>query len=213
MEMLLPTPERRETLISASRAEPATDEHDFAEALMSEERRGWQDPSVVVSAAGVRRGAVVADLGCGPGFFTIPLAEAVGERGVVFAVDSSETMLSHLKRNLSGAGPRVAARVKVVRADVSRTTLDGGGADVVLFVNVMHDLGDVPSFLQEVRRILKKGGAAVDVDWRKVDNGFGPPVGIRLSESESRDHLRRAGFSEIKAFEAGPHHYGFVCRG
>ncbi|MDG6946042.1 MAG: hypothetical protein JRN63_00045 [Nitrososphaerota archaeon] len=90
---------------------PATDEHDFADALPSEERRGWQDPSVVVSAAGVRR------------------------------------------------------------------------------------------------------GTAVDVDWRRVDNGFGPPVGIRLSESESRDHLRRAGFSEIKAFEAGPYHYGFVCSG
>ncbi|MDG7012309.1 MAG: class I SAM-dependent methyltransferase [Nitrososphaerota archaeon] len=202
----------RETHISAGRAEPATDEHDFAEALMSEERRAWQDPSVVVSAAGVKRGSSVADLGCGPGFFTIPLAEAVGERGVVFAVDSSETMLSHLRRNLSGAGPGVAARVKVVRADVSRTTLEGGAADVVLFANVMHDLADVPSFLREVRRVMKKGGAAVDVDWRKVDNGFGPPLGLRLSESESRGHLRQAGFSEIKAFEVSPYHYGFVCR-
>ena len=213
MDILLPTAGRRETLISAGREEGATDEDGFAEALMSEERRAWQDPSVIVSAAGVKQGSSVADLGCGPGFFTIPLAEAVGERGVVFAVDSSETMLSHLRRNLRAAGPGVAARVKVVRADVSRTTLEGGAADVVLFANVMHDLDDVPSFLREVRRVMKKGGAAVDVDWRKVDNGFGPPVGIRLSESESRGHLRRAGFSDIKAFEVSPYHYGFVCRG
>ena len=101
----------------------------------------------------------------------------------------------------------------MVRADVSRTKLEDGAAEVVLFANVMHDVADVPSFLQEVRRVMKKGGTAVDVDWRKVSNGFGPPLGLRLSESESRGHLRRAGFSDIRAFEAGSYHYGFVCRG
>ena len=179
---------------------------------MSEGRRAWQDPSVVISTAGVKKGSSVADLGCGPGFFTIPLAEAVGERGVVYAVDSSETMLVRLRRNLMGAGPGVAARVEVVRADISRTELEDGAADVVLFANVMHDLDDVPSFLEEVRRVMKDGGVAVDVDWKKVDNGFGPPLGLRLSESESRGHLLRAGFTKIKTFEAGPYHYGFVCR-
>ena len=59
---------------------------------------------------------------------------------------------------------------------------------------------------------MKKGGVAVDVDWKRVSNGFGPPLGLRLSESESRGRLRRAGFTKIKTFEAGPYHYGFVCR-
>ena len=57
------------------------EEDGFAAALMSEERKKWQDPLVVIKAMRVKAGMRVADLGCGPGFFTIPLADAVGDAG------------------------------------------------------------------------------------------------------------------------------------
>ena len=61
---------------------------DFAEILMSPGRLEWQNPDKIVRALGVKQGMKVADIGCGPGFFTIPLARAVGQRGAVYAVDS-----------------------------------------------------------------------------------------------------------------------------
>lgn len=72
-----------------------TDE--FARVLMSKERRERQNPEKIIKSVGVTRGMVVADLGCGPGFFTIPLALAVGKSGMVYAVDSDAGMLSYLR--------------------------------------------------------------------------------------------------------------------
>ena len=66
--------------------------------LMSEERKQWHNPETILNAAGVTRGMIIADLGSGPGFFTIPMAQMTGEKGLVYAVDSSQAMLNGLKR-------------------------------------------------------------------------------------------------------------------
>lgn len=52
----------------------------FAERLMLEERRRMQDPQQIVDQLSPRTGIVVADLGCGPGLFTIPIALKVETR-------------------------------------------------------------------------------------------------------------------------------------
>ena len=48
----------------------------------------WQDPEAILRSAGIGKGMTVADRGCGPGFFTLPLASMMGDSGRVFAVDS-----------------------------------------------------------------------------------------------------------------------------
>ncbi len=186
-------------------------EDEFARILLSDERRKWQDPLKILKAMGVGRGMTVADLACGPGFFTLPLASLVGEGGVVYAVDASKTMLDHLRATMAESGTGRKA-VKVIQSDVSDTGIPSGSVDVVLFANVLHDLEDKRAFFAEVKRICKPGAAVVDVDWKKARMDKGPPYEIRLTEAMARKILADNGLPAVGSFDAGPYHYGLACR-
>ena len=72
--------------------------------FMSEERKQWHNPETILKNVGVAKGMTMADLGSGPGFFTITMAQATGEKGLVYAVDSNLSMLNALKENIAKSG-------------------------------------------------------------------------------------------------------------
>ncbi len=182
---------------------------EFARSLLSHERKEWQDPERIVPQIEIGRGAVVADLGCGPGFFTIPLAKTVGEGGKVYAVDSSAVMLDYLRTNIKRS--RLAEGiVQIGQSDVSKTSIPPRSVNFVIFANILHDVEPGP-FLGEVRRISKENARIVDIDWKDVDNGFGPPRGMRLSKERARDILSTNGLTVRGEIDPGPYHYGLVC--
>ena len=178
--------------------------------LMSEERKQWHNPETVLKNAGVVKGMTMADLGSGPGFFTIPMAKATGEKGLVYAVDSNLTMLNALKENIttSGVDSRI---VEIINSDVSHTGIPKGSVDVVLFANVLHEVGDRKAFFQEVKRISKPTAHIVDIDWKKIQTEHGPPLKERLSEDEAKQVLSENGFKVIKQTDLGPYHYELIC--
>jgi ubiquinone/menaquinone biosynthesis C-methylase UbiE len=185
------------------------DEDDFAKALLSHERREWQNPDKIVLQIGVRRGMTVADLACGPGFFVTPLAKTVGKEGIVYAVDHSPKMIAYLNSTLERSGIEKGV-VQILESDVTNTKVPSASCDIVLFANVLHDIKAPMKFLNEVKRMSKVNGIVVDIDWKDVDNGFGPPPEIRLSESKSKEILEGSGLCFIKEIDAGRYHYGLV---
>jgi ubiquinone/menaquinone biosynthesis C-methylase UbiE len=187
------------------------DDNEFARRLVSDERRQYQDPLKVSKAIGVKKGMTVTDLGCGPGFFTMPLASLVGPQGRVYAVDSNPTMLKHLRDNIKKAGAN-GKTITIVRADTSQTRIPSHSADIVLLARLLHDIEDKKAFLSEVKRICKTGGKIADVDWKKVRMAHGPPHEIRLSVAESRKILEENGLRVTKTFDAGQYHYGLIMR-
>jgi FkbM family methyltransferase len=184
---------------------------DFAQRLMSEERRRMQDPDVIVDQLGLRPGMIVADLGCGPGFFTIPVARRIGAAGRVYAVDSSPEMLKRLTANVREASLPENV-VRFVHADVSHTSIPRRSVDLVFFADILHDIEDRVGFLTEVKRISKTGVSVVDIDWQKIETDFGPPFQIRLSEEESRRIMKTNGIRVSGTIAAGRFHYGLVCK-
>lgn len=197
--------EPRKYLVEA-RHEAETEK--FAKMLVSEERRQWQDPARIIREIGVRDGMVVADLACGPGFFTMPLASAVGRKGKVFAVDNNPTMLQYLRANKEEG--LLAEVVEIVEADVSNTKIASESVDLVLIADAFHDLDDKPSVLKEIRRIAKRKSLIVDIDWHKVATEHGPPVEARISESDARRIFAENGFEVARTVYGGPSHYGLV---
>lgn len=176
---------------------------------MSEERKSWQDPEAILEDIGIEKGMTVADMGCGPGFFTLPIASAVGEEGLVYAVDSDPGALEMLRDRAMSDG--TAKAIKAVRADVTETGIPARSVDVALFANVLHDIEDKGAFLAEVERICRPGAAVVDIDWKKAETGMGPPLEVRLAEAESRKILAANGLRVVKSIHPGPHHYGLLC--
>src|SRR2546422_10483211 len=103
-------------------------------------RARWQQPERVLKTLRVRRGAVVADVGSGPGYFTTRLARAVGPRGRVYAVDPESEVLKVLVKRLDGH-----TNVTPVLSRGDDPMLPPSSCDLAVFVNAYPPVADGPS--------------------------------------------------------------------
>ncbi|HET6169039.1 MAG TPA: methyltransferase domain-containing protein, partial [Terracidiphilus sp.] len=131
----------------------------------------------------LRPGEVVADLGAGSGYFTFRMAPEVGETGKVFAVEIQEAMLKTLRAR---ASLLKAANVEVVQGTETDPHLPGG-VDLVLVVDVYHELAYPFEVMTKVRQALKPGGRVVFVEYRKED----PEVPIKEVHKMSLKQLQK----------------------
>lgn len=158
--------------------------------LMSEDRAREIRPDALLRKAGLKRGGVFADVGCGPGFFTIPGAAIVGASGKVYALDTQTEMLDALKER------RPPWFVKPLRSDESSLPVDDCEVDFALLAYMLHETANKRSFLREVLRILKTNGILLIIDWKKIKEDKGPPIEDRLTELDAAIHVRAAGFEK-----------------
>lgn len=172
-------------------------------------RLKWQKPERVLRALGVRRGQVVADVGAGPGFWTVPLARRVGPRGHVFALDPEPAALDVLRRRLAKARVR---NVTPVLNDDTAPMLPDRACDLAVIVNVYHHFADPAAFLKRVARCLKPGGRLVNIDWADRDTPKGPPAHRRIPPHVFLRHARRAGLALIEEHDFLPYQYFVVLR-
>lgn len=159
--------------------------------LLTPERHAFLDPARMLDRLGVRAGMRVADLGAGPGFFTLPMAARVGPAGVVYATDVAPAMLDALRSR--GLPPQVQPRL----AEEARIPIGDGEVELALLAFVLHEVVQPGEFLAEVRRILGPGGHLAVLEWIPQDDGMGPPREERLEESQAREQLADAGFDVV----------------
>ncbi len=165
-------------------------EHDDAE------RREWQDPEAILASLGLGPGQVVADVGSGDGFFTLPAARMVGPRGAVYAVDPSVGRLTRLHEKAEEEG---LENIRIRAGTAEEFLVCEGCVDLVFFGICLHDFADQSAALRNAMTALKPGGLLANLDWKKeetIRHGdlLGPPVEIRFSEEEAASMIRDAGF-------------------
>jgi ubiquinone/menaquinone biosynthesis C-methylase UbiE len=145
-------------------------------------RRLFSNPEEYCSF--VTSGQVVADLGCGPGFYTLALAESVGSEGKVYAVDSDEKAIRALEKKANKRGYRNIEAHASSASDLS--FIGDGSVDFVLANGLLCSMAPQyhESAVSEVRRILKPTGTAylsvargfmsyVDrAEWGRILEGF-----------------------------------------
>jgi len=132
----------------------------------------------------VRPGQALCDLGCGNGYHTVPLAEAVGPKGRMFAVDLQPQMLVMLEQRTDEAE---LDNVEFVEATVDDPKLPADSCDLVLMVDVYHELSHPVRVMRRVRRALKEGGEVVLVEFRAED----PEVPIKPEHMMSKAQVVR----------------------
>jgi len=110
----------------------------------------------------VRPGDTAVDLGCGPGFFTLPLAEMVGDEGAVIAVDLQQAMLDKLSRSAERKG--LASRIRLHRCAAGTLGLDGERADFALAFWMVHEVPDQWRFFRETHELLRSGARLLLVE-------------------------------------------------
>jgi len=124
-------------------------------------RERWQKVPEILALMAVAPGGEVADVGAGNGFFTVRLADAVGEAGLVYAVDVSERVLQSLRERVERDG---RSNVKVVSGDTDDPRLSATSVDAVLINNAYHEMDAHQAMLGHLWKALRPGGRLVIVD-------------------------------------------------
>jgi SAM-dependent methyltransferase len=108
-----------------------------------------------VAEAGIRRGGVAIDVGCGTGRALPPLREAVGPDGSVMAVDLTPEMLAAARPKSSAAG------AAVILADARALPFGDASADAIFAAGLVDHLPDTAAGLRELARVVRPGGLLV----------------------------------------------------
>ncbi len=143
----------------------------------------------------VRPGQSIADLGCGNGYHTLPLARAVGAAGVVHAVELQPQYLVMLQKRAVEAG---LGNIVGVECTVDDPMLPPGGLDLVLMVDVYHELSHPVRVMQRVRESLRPQGRVVLVEFRAED----PEVPIKPEHTMTKAQMLREMASHSFRFAA-----------
>ena len=171
------------------------------------EREDEEDPDLAMRLIRVQRGATVADLGAGSGYFTIRLAKAVGSMGKVYAVDIQPGMLELLQQAV--ARERLSNVVPVLGA-INDPKLPADSLDLVLMVDVYHEFSQPQVMLQRIKEALKPGGRLVLLEYRAED----PDVPIRpehkMTKAQVKLEVEHEGFTQQRVYDDLPRQHLFI---
>ena len=169
------------------------------------------DPSKIISQIGVQNGSIVADFGCGPGYFSFPFAKAVGSEGKVYAIDVLQHIVEFVENKAKNAGVmnEVAVRANVENENGSK--IDSDAVDWVILKDILFQNQKKEILLAEAYRVLKHGGKVLLMEWNKGGSAIGPQDNLRISQEEAKKLFVKVGFEIEKTIDAGNFHYGFVA--
>lgn len=180
-----------------------------ADWLVRPEREAEEAPDAALDAIVIARGAIVADIGAGAGYFTWRLAERVGPEGKIYANDIQPEMLDLLRKNMA---TRHLTNFETVLGAVDDPKLPAARMDLVLLVDVYHEFTEPEKMLRKIRESMKPDGRLVLLEYRKED----PNVPIRpehkMSVAEVRAEVEPEGFHFEKTLETLPRQHILIFR-
>jgi cyclopropane fatty-acyl-phospholipid synthase-like methyltransferase len=132
--------------------------------LLESERRieGLQVVNVIKTLK-LKAGQRVCDLGAGSGLFTRPMAQKVGDKGVVYAVDIDPELLKHVERT---AQEQKLANIKTILASETDPKLPEA-VDLIAIIDTLHHIGNQAEYLKGLKKYLKPDGRIAIIDFSK----------------------------------------------
>lgn len=176
------------------------------------------EPERIVKNLGIEKGDYVADFGAGHGYFTIPLAKAVGGDGKVYAIDIQKPVLDIIR---SRAKLDHLLNIETVWADLDQpggSKLKDKFLEFVIIASILFQAENKVGLFHEAHRILHEKGRLAVIEWDETQTppaaraGLGPPLAMRIPKEQVKLWAGQAGFSFDREFEAGTHHYGLIFR-
>jgi SAM-dependent methyltransferase len=174
----------------------------YIQRLLSPERIAELKPEEVVEALALPDDAAVADLGSGPGVFTIPLARHL-KRGIVYAVDVEPRQLDALRARLLREH---ISNVVPVLASFSTPHLPPARLDLILLVDTYRHLRNRVDYFRRLRSALAPGGRVAILQYKPGDLPMGPPADQKLTRRQVHDEMQAAGFGLLKEFNILRYH-------
>lgn len=169
----------------------------FIDRFESESREVSAKREAIVGALAITPGMTVADVGAGTGLFTRVLAEKVGEKGKVVAVDISEAFLKHITEDSKRRGQTQISTLLGARDDAK---LPAGSVDLVFLCDVYHHVEAPKPWLASLQKALKPEGRLVLIEFDRQAEGQRDFIKthVRADKSTFLDEFRAAGFEAVE---------------
>jgi ubiquinone/menaquinone biosynthesis C-methylase UbiE len=150
-----------------------------------------EDPERAIELLNLKPGMMVADVGAGSGYFTRRMAPQIVPGGKVYANDIQPEMLELLRKNLKRDG---ISNVVPVLGTEDDPKLPAATFDLILMVDVYHELAKPQQILQRLRRSLKDNGRLVLIEYRKEDPSIPIRPDHKMSIAEAKAELEPEGY-------------------
>ncbi len=178
--------------------------------FLLEEPRDWQDTEEILDRLRINPGDKIADIGAGSGYFTIPLASRVGDKGIVFAEEIQIEMVNYISKKVEKLGLN---NVRVVFGKVEDPSLLDNFFNLVFLTNTYHELEKPLLMLENIRKDLRYNGRLAIIDWDPaIKPPFGPPMDMKVSKNTVIKEVERIGFDLIEKHNFMPYHYFLVFK-
>src|SRR6185436_7742020 len=148
------------------------------------ERAQEERPDLVLGALDIRPGMTIADIGAGTGYYARRMARRAGSKGVVYAVEAQPGMMALLEKELAR---HLATSVKAILGTPTDPRLPEASLDLVVMVDVYHELEYPYEMLSAIVRALKPGGRVAFVEFRAND----PAVPIKALHTMTEEQVRK----------------------
>ena len=149
-------------------------------------RRWLQNPQKILGPY-IKEGMTVLDFGCGPGFFSIDMAQMAGKSGGVIASDLQEGMLQRVRDKIDGTEFQTAIRLH--QCQENRTGLSEE-VDFILLFYIVHEIPHPGEFFKEMGSILTPNGRILMAE---------PPVHVsKKAFEETIQEAENAGFMAVE---------------
>ncbi|MBC8370058.1 MAG: methyltransferase domain-containing protein [Planctomycetes bacterium] len=147
------------------KADDATIEK-FVERFEGESREISSARDQIINALGLSEGMAVADIGAGTGLFEPLIHNAVGENGIVYAIDIAPKMVDYLKKRVNDEN---LSTVEVIQCTATQTFLAKESCDLVFICDTYHHFEYPAASLADIKRSLKPGGRLAIVDFHRIE--------------------------------------------
>ena len=171
------------------------------------------DADNIFKESSLKENMWVADLGCGnTGHFVFPLSKAVGEEGMVYAVDVFKPALDGVDSRNKIEGRKNVQLVWSNLEIFGATKIEPNSLDIGFIINTLHQSKKQPAIIRESVRLIKTGGELVIVDWESHSLPLGPSFGERVTKKDLKNFAKEFNLTLLKDFKASEYHFGLVFR-
>jgi ubiquinone/menaquinone biosynthesis C-methylase UbiE len=170
--------------------------------LMRAEREKEERCTQLLAALHLKEGDVVADVGCGNGFYTYKFAPLVGAKGRVYAIDIQPEMLELLRKE--GEARHLGTNVTPILGTVVDPKLPPASVDLAFLVDVYHEFDHPVEMLAALKKSLKPAGRLVLVEFRLEDPNVPIKLLHRMSKAQMKKELAANGFEVAEEYDELP---------
>lgn len=170
---------------------------------------GFLNPEQVIKEFDIKEGMKIADFGCGAGYFAVLMAKLVGEKGKIYALDVLKTALESVRSRAKSEG---LLNIELIWSNLEilgGSKLEDDSIDLVLLANILFQSSKKTGIIKEAKRILKKGGKLIIIEWQK-NQPLGPPEKLIVPKEIAKDLAEKQDFEFKREFPAGKHHWGMI---